>query len=56
MNKINDLEQKPVGKLLAQYSIPATLSLVVSALYQMVDRIFIGHIPEAGGAGSYRVG
>ena len=48
MNKINDLEEKPVGKLLAQYAIPATLSLVVNALYQMVDRIYIGHIPEVG--------
>ncbi len=56
MDKINDLEQKPVGKLLAQYSIPATLSLVVSALYQMVDRIFIGHIPEAGVLGLTGVG
>ena len=56
MDKIYDLEQKPVGKLLAQYSIPATLSLVVSALYQMVDRIFIGHIPEAGVLGLTGVG
>jgi putative MATE family efflux protein len=56
MDKIYDLEQKPVGKLLAQYSIPATLSLVVSALYQIVDRIFIGHIPEAGVLGLTGVG
>ncbi|QLY80382.1 MATE family efflux transporter [Clostridium intestinale] len=56
MNKINDLEEKPVSKLLAQYAIPATLSLVVNALYQMVDRIYIGHIPEVGVLGLSGVG
>jgi len=56
MDKINDLEKKPVGKLLAQYAIPATLSLIVSALYQMVDRIYIGHLPDAGVLGLTGVG
>lgn len=48
MNKINELEQKPIGRLLIQYSIPATLSLMVSSLYMIIDRIFIGNIPRTG--------
>ena len=48
MNKIYELEQKPIGRLLAQYSIPAVLGLVVNSLYQVVDRIFIGHIEGVG--------
>lgn len=48
MSKIYELEQKPIGRLLAQYSIPAVLGLVVNSLYQVVDRIFIGHIEGVG--------
>lgn len=56
MDKINELANKPIGRLLAQYSMPATLSLLVSALYQMTDRIFIGHIPNIGLLGLTAVG
>lgn len=45
---IDDLEQKPIWKLLAQYSIPTALGLIVNSLYQVVNRIFIGHIKEGG--------
>ena len=48
MNNIEELEKKPIGKLLVQYSVPAVLSLLVNSLYTVVDRIFIGHIPDAG--------
>jgi putative MATE family efflux protein len=48
MNKIEELEKKPIGKLLVQYSVPAVLSLLVNSLYTLVDRIFIGHIPDVG--------
>ena len=48
MNKINELENKPVGKLLIQYSIPAVLGLFANSLYIVVDRIFIGNIPNIG--------
>lgn len=46
--KIDDLEQKPIGILLAQYSIPTVLGLIVNSLYQVVDRIYIGHIKGVG--------
>lgn len=48
MNNIEELEKKPIGKLLVQYSVPAVLSLLVNSLYTVVDRIFIGHIPDVG--------
>jgi len=37
------LGTEPVGKLLLRYSIPAITGMVVNALYNIVDRIFIGH-------------
>lgn len=38
-----ELGTKPVGKLLAQYALPAIIAMVASSLYNMVDSIFIGH-------------
>ncbi len=40
--KLNDLETKPVGRLLWQYSLPTVVGLLVMSLYNVVDRIFIG--------------
>ena len=37
------LGQEPIGKLLLKFSIPCILSMLVSALYNIVDQIFIGH-------------
>lgn len=48
MKDINDLEIKPISKLLVQYSVPTVLSLLVNSLYIVVDRIFIGNIPDVG--------
>ncbi|MDR0457235.1 MAG: MATE family efflux transporter [Treponema sp.] len=36
------LGTEPVGKLLLQFSIPAITGMLVSALYNVVDRIFVG--------------
>lgn len=36
------LGEKPVGKLLLKFSIPCVLAMLVSALYNIVDQIFIG--------------
>lgn len=36
------LEKEPVGKLMLRFSIPCIMSLLVSALYNIVDQIFIG--------------
>ncbi|MGL4335744.1 MAG: MATE family efflux transporter [Turicibacter sp.] len=42
------LGTEPVGKLLLKYSIPAIIGMLVNALYNVVDRMFIGNIPEVG--------
>ena len=36
------LAKEPIGRLLLQFSIPCVLSMLVSALYNIVDQIFIG--------------
>ncbi len=38
----NILGQAPVGRLLARFAVPSVLSLLVNALYNIVDQIFIG--------------
>ncbi|MDD4835633.1 MAG: MATE family efflux transporter [Synergistales bacterium] len=34
---------EPIGRLLIQFSLPAIVGMVASALYNIVDRMFIGH-------------
>lgn len=43
-----DLGREPVGKLLVTLAVPAITSQVVNVLYNMVDRMYIGHIPDVG--------
>lgn len=38
----NPLATKPIGQLLPKFALPAILSFLVSALYNIVDQIFIG--------------
>lgn len=42
------LAEESIGKLLLKYSIPAIIGMLVNALYNIVDRMFIGRIPEVG--------
>lgn len=46
---INRLATDPIGPLLWRYSLPAVVGMLVMALYNVVDRIFIGQVvgPEA---------
>ena len=44
----NQLGESSVGKLLWKLSLPAIVAQLVNLLYNMVDRIYIGHIPEQG--------
>lgn len=44
----NKLAVKPVGRLLASLAMPAIAAQIVNLLYNMVDRIYIGHIPDVG--------
>ena len=43
-----ELGTKPVGTLLRQYAVPGIIAMTASSLYNMVDSIYIGNIPEAG--------
>lgn len=43
-----ELGTQPIGKLLFKYSVPAIIGMLVNALYNVVDRIFIGNIPGVG--------
>ena len=36
------LAERPVGRLLWEYSLPAVVGMVVVSLYNVIDRIFIG--------------
>ena len=38
----------PIGKLLWKLSVPTLVAQLINMLYNVVDRIYIGHIPEIG--------
>ena len=56
MSKEVDLGKEPIGHLLLILALPSITSQVVNALYNMVDRMYIGHIPEIGSAALTGVG
>ncbi len=45
---INELENKKINKLIWQYALPAIVGTMVNALYNIIDRIYIGHGPDLG--------
>jgi putative MATE family efflux protein len=40
---LSELAQRPVGRLLFNYSLPAVVGMVTVSLYNVIDRVFIGH-------------
>lgn len=49
MNKEqNNLGSGKIGKLLFTMSLPAILAQIINLMYNMVDRMFIGRIPDVG--------
>ena len=46
------LEKEPVGKLMMKYAIPCIISLLVAALYNIVDQIFIANATYLGSYGN----
>ena len=42
----NFLAAEPIGKLLLKLSIPTVIAQLINMLYNIVDRIYIGHIPS----------
>ena len=49
MNDNKDfLAKEPVGKLLLKLALPTVTAQIINMLYNIIDRIYIGHIPENG--------
>ena len=46
--KTQDMGSGSIPKLLAQLAIPAVVAQIVNLLYNIVDRIYIGHMTEVG--------
>ncbi len=40
--RLNELGEKPIGRLLLQYALPAITAMAASSLYNIIDGIFIG--------------
>ena len=57
MNEDKDfLGKEPVGELLLKLALPTVTAQIINMLYNIVDRIYIGHIPEIGEAALTGVG
>lgn len=54
--KTQDMGTGSIPKLLAQLAIPAVVAQIINLLYNIVDRIYIGHIPEIGASALTGVG
>lgn len=46
--KVTDLGKDKIGGLLLKLALPAILAQIINVLYNMVDRMYIGHIPKIG--------
>ena len=44
----SQLGTQPVGRLLVKMAAPAVVAQLINMLYNLVDRIYIGHIPGEG--------
>ncbi len=52
----NKMESENIKSLLLQLAIPSVIAQLVNLLYNVVDRIYIGHIPDIGAAALTGVG
>lgn len=55
-NNQDSLGTESIVKLLIKFSIPAIIGMVVNMLYNLIDRIYIGNIPNVGGLAITGVG
>ena len=55
-NKEDNLGTESITKLLFKFSIPAIVGMVVNMLYNVIDRMYIGNIPNVGGLAITGVG
>ena len=52
----NPLGREPVGRLFVRLALPAVTAQVINVLYNLVDQMYIGHIPDIGGTALTGVG
>ena len=55
-NNTTNLGEGSIPSLLAKLAVPAVVAQVVNLLYNIVDRIYIGHIPDIGASALTGVG
>lgn len=48
MKKANDLRHDSIRSLVIKLAIPSMIAQLVNVLYSIVDRMYIGNIPEVG--------
>ena len=48
MKENNFLGTEPIGKLLFKLAVPTVIAQLINMFYNIVDRIYIGHIPGEG--------
>ena len=51
MEYVNPLGKEKISRLLAEYSVPAIVGMIVNSIYNIVDRIFIGNSSDLGTLG-----
>lgn len=50
------LATAPIGRLMLKLAVPTVAARLINMLYNIVDRIYIGHIPEVGSTALTGVG
>ena len=56
MNNKEYLGKEKIGKLLVKLAIPSVIAQLVNMLYNIIDRIYIGHMPNIGSTALTGVG
>ncbi len=54
--KEKELAEAPIGKLFFRLAVPSVTAQLINVLYNVVDRMYIGHIPEIGATALTGVG
>ena len=54
--KKQDMGSGSIPKLMLSLAVPAVVAQLINMLYNIVDRIYIGHIPNAGASALTGVG
>lgn len=52
----NDLGKGSIGRLMLKMAVPTIIAQIINMLYNVIDRIYIGHIPNVGAAALTGVG